>query len=79
MPLSPASRQRSSSSKCRNVACADVLADVELVAREVLEDHADAPAQCRRLPLGEVESVEADAAGVGRVEARQQLDQRGLA
>ena len=63
----------------RDVAGADVLADLELVAREVLEDDADAPAQRAGLPVVEVEPVEQDAALVGPVQARQQLDQRRLA
>ena len=45
------------------VARADVLADQHLVAREVLEDDADALAQRALVPLRQVEAVEQDAAG----------------
>jgi hypothetical protein len=47
-----------------DVAHADVLR-LELVAGEVLENHADAPPQDRRAPLGEVEPVEHDPPDVG--------------
>jgi hypothetical protein len=62
-----------------DVAGADVLADAQLVAREVLEDDADAAAQGQLVPLLQVKAVEQDAAGGRGVEAREQLDQRGLA
>jgi hypothetical protein len=39
---------------------------LQLVAGEVLEDHADAPAQRRLVPLAQVQAVEQDAPG-GRV------------
>src|SRR5690606_9121648 len=45
-----------------DVAGADVLADLELVAGEVLEDDADAAAQGGDVPLAEVAAVEGDAA-----------------
>ncbi len=44
-----------------DVAGADVLADEELVAHEVLEDDADPPPQRFRIPLAQVEAVEHDA------------------
>src|SRR3546814_209756 len=47
----------------RHVAGADVLADAHLVAREVLEDHADALQQRGLVPLLQVAAVEQDAAG----------------
>ncbi len=50
-----------------------------MVAHEVLEDHADVRAQRVQVVLAQVVAVEQDAALVGVVEARQQLDQRGLA
>ena len=45
-----------------HVAGADVLADAELVAGEVLEDHADALAQRGLVPVAQVEAVERDRA-----------------
>ena len=51
----------------------------QLVADEVLEDDADAPAQRGLVPVVEVEAVEHDAAAGRPVQAREQLDQRGLA
>ena len=62
MPWPAASRQRCLVLEMRDVAGADVLADQQLVAREVLEDHADARAQRRSAPLGESRAVEQDAA-----------------
>jgi diaminopimelate epimerase len=47
----------------RNVADADVLADPELVAREVLEDDADAFPESRRAPLGQVQAIERQVPG----------------
>ena len=43
-----------SSSRCVDAADADVLAHVELILVEVLEDHADARAQLVRVPLAQV-------------------------
>ena len=45
-----------------HVAGADVLAEQQLIAREVLEDHADAIAQRRLVPLAQILAVEQDAA-----------------
>src|SRR5690606_20236586 len=60
------------------VAGADVLADHHLVAREVLEDHADPLAERALVPLLEIPSVEQDPAGGRPIEPRQELDQRRL-
>jgi len=62
-----------------DVAGADVLADAQLVAGEVLEDDADAAAQGQLVPLLQVAAVEVDVAGGGGVEAGEQLDQGRLA
>ena len=62
-----------------DVASADVLADAELVAGEVLEDDADAAAQGQLVPLLQVAAVEVDVAGGGRVEAGEQFDEGGFA
>ena len=62
-----------------DVADADVLADQELVADEVLEDDADAVAERRDVPLGQVGAVEDDAAAGRFVEPGEELDERGLA
>src|SRR3546814_12526457 len=59
--------------------CSSDRADAHLVAREVLEDHADALQQGRLVPLLQVAAVEQDAAAVGRVQPGQPLDQGGLA
>ena len=53
--------------------------DQHLVAREILEDHADALPERRLVPLLEVEAVEQDPAAGRAIQAGQQLDQRGLA
>ena len=64
----------------RLVAGADVLADQQLVADEVLEDHADALAQRVLVPLRADRGPSSRMRpAVGLVQARQQLDQRGLA
>ena len=64
----------------RHAADADVLAHVELVLVEVLEDDADARrAASDRIPVAQVDAVEEDAPLGRLVEARQQLDERGLA
>src|SRR4029077_5452579 len=52
------------------VASADVLPDQHLVAREILEDDADALAQRALLPCGEVLAIEQDAAGGRRIQSR---------
>ena len=57
--------------ECAHVAGADVLADHELVAHEVLEDDADAPAQHGRVPFLQVAAVEQHAPVRGLVQARQ--------
>ena len=54
-----------------HVAGADVLAHHELVAHEVLEDDADAPAQHGGVPLLQVAAVEQDAPVGGLVEPRE--------
>ena len=46
----------------RDVAGADVLADQQLIADEVLEDDADRAAQRAGVPLAQVEAVEQDRA-----------------
>ena len=57
----------------------NVLADGRLVADEILEDHADAPAQVVEVVLLEVDAVEQDAS-LGRIiEPREQFDQGRLA
>ena len=62
-----------------DVADADVLAHPHLVAREVLEDHPDPLAQGGLVPFPQVATIEQDPALVGVVQAREQLDQGGLA
>ncbi len=54
-------------------------AAVKLIAHEVLEDDADVGAQREQVVFAQVVPVEQDAALVRIVEAREQLDQRGLA
>ncbi len=62
-----------------DIARADILADRELVATEVLENDADALPQRLDIPVLQIESVEQNAP-LGRVvESGQQLDQRRLA
>ena len=63
-----------------HVARTDILADEELIPDEVLEDDADAPAKrVGAIPFAQVEPDRARMRPFGRfVEARQQLDQRGL-
>src|SRR5439155_4339161 len=58
---------------------ADVFAHAELILVEILEDDADATAQRLGLPLAQIAAVEQDAAFAGLVEARQKLDEGGLA
>src|SRR5579871_432039 len=60
------------------VARTDVLSHQHLVAHEVLEDHADALAQCGLVPEREILPVEKYAPRGGCVEPREQLDERGL-
>src|SRR2546425_7274340 len=48
----------------------------EVVAYEVLEDHADAAAQAVQIVLAQVHAIEQDAPFVGVVQPRQQLHQR---
>src|SRR6186713_1885232 len=62
-----------------HVTRADVFAHHELVAHEVLEDNADAAAQHGGVPFLQVTTVEQHPTMGGRVQARQQLDQGGLA
>ena len=62
-----------------HVARADVFAHHELVAHEVLEDDADAPAEHGRVPFLQVAAIEQHASMRGFVQACQELDQRGLA
>src|SRR2546425_11838683 len=50
----------------------------EVVAYEVLEDHADAAAQAVQIVLAQVHAIEQDAPFVGVVQPRQQLHQRRL-
>ena len=57
----------------------DVLGGGQVIAHEVLEDHADARAQRGEVVLAQVAAVEQDAAFVGVVQAREQLHERGLA
>ena len=57
----------------------DIVAGAEIVAHEILEDHAHAAAQRVEVVVAQVVAVEQDAALVGVVEPRQQLHQRGLA
>ena len=61
------------------VARTNVLADQQLVAGEVLEDHADALAQCLLLPFAKVEAVEKNTTPLRGIEPGQQLDERRLA
>ena len=79
LPDIAASRQRCLVFEGAHVTRADVFAHHELVAHEVLEDDADAPAQHGGVPFLQVAAVEQHAAMRGFVQARQQLDQRGLA
>src|SRR6185437_3928660 len=62
-----------------DIAGTDVFAHAHLVAREILEDHADTLQQGGLVPLAQVGAVEQDAAAVRRIQPRQQLDQGGLA
>ena len=57
----------------------DVVGRGEVIADEVLEDDADVGAQRDQVVLAQVVAVEQDAALVGVVEPREQLDERGLA
>src|SRR3546814_17239972 len=59
-----------------HVAGTDVLADDQLIACEILENHADARAQCMLVPFLQVETVEQHAAFTRLVEPRQQLDRQ---
>ena len=62
-----------------DLADADVLRRGEVVAHEVLEDHADVRAQVVEVVVAQIAAVEQDAAFVGVVQAREQFDERGLA
>jgi hypothetical protein len=62
-----------------HIARADVLADDHLVAREILEDYADALSQRAFIPLFQIQAVKQDAPAGRVVQAREQLDHRGLA
>ena len=62
-----------------DLADADVLARGQVVAHEVLEDHADVRAQVVQVVVAQVAAIEQDAAFIRVVEPRQQLHQRGLA
>ena len=57
----------------------DVLARGQVVAHEILEDDADVPAQRLEVVVAQIVAVQHHVALVGIVEAREQLDQRGLA
>src|SRR5215469_6873075 len=57
----------------------DILPDEHLVARKILENDTDALAQRALFPVGQVAAIEQDPSGCGRVQPRQELDQRGLA
>ena len=70
---------RPSSSSALDLADADVLLQDEVVAHEVLEDHADVAAQTVQVVVAQVHAVEQDAPLVGIVEAGEQLDERRLA
>src|SRR3984957_15399578 len=61
------------------VARTDIFADHHLVASEVLEDDADAPAQRGLIPLLQIEPIQEDSSPGGLVQAGEQLDQGGLA
>src|ERR1035438_5470129 len=56
------------------VAGANVLADHHLVARKILENHADAPPQRALVPFAKIHAVEQDAPARRRIQPRQQLD-----
>ena len=62
-----------------DLADADVLGRGEVIAHEILEDHADVGAQIFEVIVAQVAAVEQDATLVGFVQPRQQLHQRGLA
>ena len=62
-----------------DIAGTDVFADRELVAAEVLEDNANALAQCFDVPVPQVQSVEQDVAFGRFVQTGEQLDQCCLA
>ena len=57
----------------------DVVARRQVVAHEILEDHAHRAAQRVQVIVAQVAAIEQDAAFVGVVEPGQQLDERGLA
>src|SRR2546426_4137681 len=61
-----------------HLAHADVLFQDEVVAHEVLEDHADVPAQAVQIVLPQVHAVEQDAPFIGVVQACEQLHERRL-
>ncbi|KPW86605.1 Uncharacterized protein ALO92_04433 [Pseudomonas congelans] len=56
----------------------EVLADLKLIANEVLKNHPDARAQGVFVPLLKVATIQQNAALIGLIEARQQLDQGSL-
>ena len=57
----------------------EVLADLHLVAHEVLEDDPDASAKRLDVPFAQVVAIEQDSPRTRLIEAGQQLDQGGLA
>ena len=64
---------------CLEAADGDVVGSGEVIAHKILKDDADVGAHLEQVVLAQVVPVEQNAAFVGIVEPRQQLDQRGLA
>ena len=64
--------------QCLDLTDADVLAQDEIVAHEILEDDADVFAETVEVVVAEIDPIQEDSALVGIVEARQQLHQRRL-
>src|SRR5690606_20414417 len=54
-------------------------AHLELIADEILEDHADPLAQRVRLPVRQRQALIENASGIGLVQPGEQLDERRLA
>src|SRR5690606_12331380 len=61
-----------------HVADADVLAHLELVANEILEDDSDALAQRVRLPVLQRQPLVENAPGIGLIQPGEQLDEGRL-